>query len=397
MAFNKQIKWQVLLALGLIARLILLFAFPCLSDDIYRFIWDGHLIHNAVHPLSYTPSQIINAVMTADSFLDNLYPLLNSKDYYTIYPPLHQIVFYVATMSSEWPLELSSGLIKAILLACELGTISFSLKLLENMSKKRALVLLYVLNPLVIVEIMGNAHFEAMMVFFIVAMLYFLSKKNYVFSGIMFSSAVATKLLPLLFLPLILVFIYKKKGIMKFVLSSAIVFLILFVPMFYTLDIANFFGSLDLYFQKFEFNAGIYYFLREIGRALTGYNQIAIIGPLMAFSALLIILYLAYKHLRHLKFEELIQFSLISFVSYLLLGTTIHPWYLILPIALSIYQLNLWIWVWSFLVVLSYSHYEGGLNEANYLLISVEYILICLVWVIEKKYPLHQMKRVLYL
>ncbi|HMP29158.1 MAG TPA: hypothetical protein PKD85_06145, partial [Saprospiraceae bacterium] len=39
--------------------LIPLFTLPNLSDDIYRFYWDGVLIKNGISPYSHLPSQLI--------------------------------------------------------------------------------------------------------------------------------------------------------------------------------------------------------------------------------------------------------------------------------------------------------------------------------------------------
>lgn len=37
---------------------------PSLSDDIYRFIWDGRAMLNGIHPFSMTPEQIITSGQT---------------------------------------------------------------------------------------------------------------------------------------------------------------------------------------------------------------------------------------------------------------------------------------------------------------------------------------------
>ena len=52
---DENIKSNHLLMIG--SRLLILFSFPLLSDDIYRFIWDGSLLHHGINPFSLTPSQ----------------------------------------------------------------------------------------------------------------------------------------------------------------------------------------------------------------------------------------------------------------------------------------------------------------------------------------------------
>ena len=69
------------IALGVFVRVILLFFFPKLSDDIYRFCWDGQLLHLGINPFTYLPDDLQHE----NAFLAQLYPSLNSKSYYSIY------------------------------------------------------------------------------------------------------------------------------------------------------------------------------------------------------------------------------------------------------------------------------------------------------------------------
>ena len=45
---------------GISFRLVLFFAYPWLSEDFYRFIWDGFVIGENINPYEYTPSELIN-------------------------------------------------------------------------------------------------------------------------------------------------------------------------------------------------------------------------------------------------------------------------------------------------------------------------------------------------
>ena len=62
-------------------RLMLLFSFPNLSDDIFRFIWDGRMCSLGINPYGYLPSEIVDnhAALGAE-----LYSELNSPNYFTI-------------------------------------------------------------------------------------------------------------------------------------------------------------------------------------------------------------------------------------------------------------------------------------------------------------------------
>ena len=49
-----QLRW--LIGLGILLRIALVFAFPLLSDDVYRFIWDGNLVTAGENPFAQLPA-----------------------------------------------------------------------------------------------------------------------------------------------------------------------------------------------------------------------------------------------------------------------------------------------------------------------------------------------------
>jgi len=72
----------------------------------------------------------------------------------------------------------------------------------------------------------------------------------------------------------------------------------------------------------------------------------------------------------------------LSFCVYLFFSTTVHPWYLVLPLGLSIFGKYRFPFAWAALVVLSYSAYgQSGFKE-NLLLITTEYLWVyaLLIW-----------------
>jgi uncharacterized membrane protein len=272
-----------------------------------------------------------------------------------------------------------------MLLLVELLSLAALFTLLKSLKLNVTNLLIYALNPLVIVEVMTNLHFEAIMVAFFLWTVFFLMIQKYAFSSFMLACSVAAKLLPLMFLPAILMFLFYDKKWRNYLLYFTLFTIILFTPFFITLDIPNFFKSIDLYFQKFEFNASIYYVLRGIGKFITGYNQIVILGPLLGLITLFLILNKVYKS-KIKNILELISVCLFSFTTYLFLTTTVHPWYLIMPIALSVFSPSWYLIAWSFLITLSYSTYSNPDYNQDFYLISIEYLIVFAIMIIEKKY-----------
>ena len=184
----KEDKHYVLLYFGLaiFSRFILVHAPPLLSDDYYRFIWDGLLWHNGINPLLDTPRQLIEQGVIGGDQFDLWFLLMNSKDYHTIYPPLHQLVFYISTGT---PYSIQAGIIMNMLIfLSEIWAIVLLIRLLNHFNKPTYWALIYALNPLIIIELTGNLHFESFMISFLLASFLALAKKRFALSGALMAS-----------------------------------------------------------------------------------------------------------------------------------------------------------------------------------------------------------------
>ena len=115
--------------------------------------------------------------------------------------------------------------------------------------------------------------------------------------------------------------------------------------------------STDLYFRKFEFNASVYFLLREAGLRLTGYNLIAWIGPILA-SAVLLTNLRAAASAQGRDRQDFFKYALLSWTVYLMLATTVHPWYVIPLVFQASGTSCRFPFLWSFTAFFSYVHYD---------------------------------------
>ena len=361
---------QHLIIFSVLIRGIIVFAFPFFSDDIYRFWWDGKLLAQGINPFAETPRYYIDNQLFTDDFSKSVFLKLNSPDYYSVYPPVCQAIFTLSYWLFPKSIYGAAIVIKGFIFLCEIGTISI-LKKLSSPKK----TLLYALNPLIIIELCGNAHFEGAMIFSFVACLYLLfdkeniSTKRFLAAAFLLALSVAAKLLTLIFLPLI----FKKLGIQKgvvFSIAVAVFIAVLFFPFINTTFIVHFGESLNLYFQKFEFNASLYYIVRTIGKAYYGY------APTIQISYLLKIFTLAAVAYFFFKKGDFFQQAFLFFTCYLLFQSTVHPWYLSTLILLSVFVPFRYGILWSGVIMLSYIHYWNNQYQENYWLIALEYCII---------------------
>ncbi len=371
--------------LSVFINLLILFAIPSLSDDFYRFIWDGRLLQAGIHPFAAIPSHYAQHNFQVEGLTQELYTALNSKEYFTIYPPVAQGIFWLATFFSK-SVYGSLLVMKVLIVVSQIVSIMLIQKILQRVKLPSKHVLLYSLNPLVILELTGNLHFEAFVVVFLLASFYYLEKNNLISSAFFFSLAVCTKLLPLLFLPALLFYIGWKKSI-RYYLVVGLACLLLFLPLLNQEIITGLSTSLAYYFKKFEFNASLYYLVREWGYWQYGYNIIQTVGWKLGMISALLIFSLTFYRLviqkksasNHLIF---IDWTIVLLI-YLLFTTTVHPWYIVPLIAFSVFTQLKFPIVWSFFIFLTYAGYTENSFFENYWITALEYTVVITVALIE--------------
>lgn len=379
------------IAAAIIFRLLLLVSIPKLSDDYFRFIWDGRLLAAGINPYLHLPGYFVQQGATiVTGITESLYLQLNSPNYYSVYPPVSQAVYWLAAIVSPDSVPGSVVVMRVVLLLAEIMNILLLLRLLRKMGLPDNHVLLYALNPLVILELTGNLHFEALMLTFILLGLYQLFYHRWFWAGGAFGLAVGVKLLPLLFLPLV----WRRLGHIRFfyfMITLGLTLLICALPLINTEVVSHFWSSLDLYFRKFEFNASIYYLLRWLGIELTGYNQIAVIGPMLSAVTFVAVCWLAIvKNLGSMK--RLIGYIAVCLTIYLLLATTVHPWYITTLVALTAMSHARFAMLWSGMAILSYSAYRTATYSEDTALLILEYTLV-LLWLLVELYLYRQRRQ----
>lgn len=387
--FFSATHFKYLLMAGILFRILLIFSVPNLSDDVYRFIWDGRLAANAINPFSHLPTEIMK-MPAVTGITNELFLHLNSPNYYTVYPPVLQGIFWLA--GKLFPVNIFSAIVflKCLIVLVEAGNIFLLIRLLKQLSLPKQLCLLYVLNPLVIAELTGNVHFEGVMIFFVLLALLFIITNRWQLSAICLGLGIATKLLPVLFLPLVLKKLGWKKGIVYCIISGLITS-ILFATVFDIATLQHLMNSVNLFIRHFEFNASLYYFVRWMGRLITGYNIIAWSGPFLSAAAGILICYLS---LRGTKMPGPVFFNTALFIIsiWFLFATTVHPWYICMPVALAVFTPYRYTVIWSFTAIFSYVAYESHPVKENVWLIGAGYILMIGYgwWELKKKRkPVH--------
>ncbi len=376
--FKEQLDLKLALLAGIFFRFSLLFTYPRLSDDYYRFLWDGRLQQLNINPFGYTPSQLI--ANQYDVFLSQLFPYLNSPDYFSVYPQLLQYIFRLAVELGDQNMLAGVIVLKTVVFVFECGSVLLLVKLLKYYKLSPKLSLIYALNPLVIIELTGNIHFEAVMIFFVLLTAWTLRNLNLAGALAAITLAVQAKLIPLIGIPLLI----RKIGFWRSVVFGAACLLLFYAssPFLWggTDKLLHFFSSLQLYYGKFEFNGSIFSLLRAAGMWILGYNPIYWLSKLMLVCTLS-----ALTFIYRMKLNFLQGFFWLM-VAYLLFSAVVHPWYIAILVALSAFTKYRFALIWTALIPLTYITYSSMPYQQNYWLVTAEYLAVLGWFIYEERF-----------
>ena len=353
-------------------RVLLLFSIPTLSDDFYRFLWDGRLLDLGVNPYLQTPDEFLEQGQLTEADL-MLYRSLNFTQYHTLYPPIPQFTHWLAASFGGSSMVWQVVLLRIPIILAEIVSILLLVRLLPAVGVEARNALIYGLNPLVILELTGNLHHEAYVVLFLLIAISMLVYRRHLLAAVGVGLAVGSKLLPIIFLPFLGFRIGGRKAILFGAVSLATV-AILYVPFMHSEILEGMSQSTSLYFQRFEFNASLYYIVRTVGYWWKGYNIIQTAGPwlgVISGAGRLIFSIFATRG------QVTTATGMLGILMiYLSLSTTVHPWYITPLVMLGCLTRFTFPVAWSYLIFLSYMGYtSSGYSEPS-ILILIEYVLL---------------------
>jgi len=198
-------------------RLSLLFAPPYLSDDIYRYVWDGRVQAAGINPYRYIPADPALAHLRDDQ----IYKRINRRDNaHTMYPPVAEGVWFLTTRVSE-----SVTWMKATMIFFEGIAIWAIAQLLASFNLPRQRILLYAWHPLTVWEFAGSGHLDAIAIAFISLALLARRRNAETATGLALASATLVKLFPAILFPAMY-----KRGRWKMPLILAITTVVAYLP-----------------------------------------------------------------------------------------------------------------------------------------------------------------------
>jgi hypothetical protein len=260
--------------------------------------------------------------------------LVNNPDMASPYLPAAQAVFWLGALIGREPLVLQGLMVLFDLLAA--GVIAALLRLAALPARR---LLLYLWNPLVIVEVAHGAHVDAWMVLLgLLAVWAALARRpgRGWLSPLFLALATLTKPLPVLLAPVL--FWRWRWG--QRLLYPALTLLLLLPAglragwgLSGALDGRGLFGALLIYTSRWKFNSGIFTVLEAL---FGGPESVAattaaklVIGA--ALAGVLLGVFLAARRAKGAR--ATLRLAAVPLMAYVLLTPTFHPWYLLFLLA----------------------------------------------------------------
>ncbi|NIR43812.1 MAG: hypothetical protein GWN99_07630 [Gemmatimonadetes bacterium] len=324
---------------GVLFRAALIGDPPFLSDDYYRYLWDGAVGLQGINPYRYAPIDPRLADLDAA-----LRTSVNHPAVPTIYPPLAQLVFLaVAAAGAGW-----LGL-KTVWLVCDAAIAGILYRLVPS-RHRLASWMIYWWSPLVVVEVAWNAHLDLLGVLPLVISLWLVSSERprSVALGVAIAAAALVKYFAALVLPAAARVGRPARVVAAFLITAVL----LYLP--YAGAGSALFEGLATYARHWRFNESVY-----------GVLAATLPSPWAAKTlATAVVVLIAVQAVRNEWSLERAVFWIVGAV--LLLAPTVHPWYLLWMVPLVAIRFNrAWLYL-SGSVLTAYYGLEPFLERGNW-------------------------------
>ena len=338
----------LVIGVGVVGRLFFL-GFP-VSNDVYRYIWEGYIQNHGFNPYLHAPADPLFTTLREGN-LQTIWESINHKDLSAAYPPLVMLIFRALAVISP-----TSLFFQSVMLIFDLVTMIILLLFVRRLHLPISRLLFYTANPFILVYVVGEAHLDIIQTAFLVGGLYCVHQKMHRRGFLLLGAAVFSKYLAIVALPFVL-----QRANLRHVWYAAFS-LIAMVP--FAADPGALFHSLGIFGTTMHYNDS----LAEVVRFFAGgYSVPLLIGML----TLILLLIFLVEH-QTMRSVYLATGALLIFLP------TLHPWYLLLIAPfLVIYPSRSWFYLLAATIVtlpVMAIEYQTGVFQEIKLLKLIEYL-----------------------
>ncbi len=328
-------KKSIIIFIAIIS-FIFMIILPYLSSDIYYYIGDSWLNSKYGENPYYTTINDLSERGITDEILNNT-GYWKWRSVTSTYGPVWN---FIASILSS----LSFGKITIALFIFKISSLVIHILnsyIFGKLTNSRKYILLYGLNPLVLLETLSNVHNDIYLIFFIlIALYFFIRKKNIILTIIFLALSIATKYSTVLIVPFILIYYFRKYNIGKKLLycilsgiSIITIVILLYLP--YYRDMSVFTNMLEINHRYSQSILALLYCLSKCNHIFIFLTKIKL--PIFALFYISIILHLLVK--KNLSWKYAIKkYNIVMLVFIFLILTTFQKWYILWLLPTIIWQ-----------------------------------------------------------
>jgi hypothetical protein len=362
---SKRVLDRVAIIAALFFGAALLFAPPLLSDDIYRYLWEGRVWLEGFNPYRLAPDDPALAHLR-----DDVWTNINNKPLATIYPPLSQLLFVAA----QW---LGGGIwtLKLVALLAHAGSVA----VVARVSTHARASLTLALNPLLLSEAALNGHFDVSCGAALLVSAWALSRQRFVRAGVAACVAVGLKVVGLVMLP---VLVRRPRLLAATGLGSAL----LLFPLFWWRTPADPVSGAGQFATRWRGNESLFAVVDAVTRRLFDPGSADLVARLLVVALLIALCALIiYRRVPAQSATRALVWGV------LLLSPQVHPWYLGWLLPLEVAAGGSAGLVWSAAVLCAYAPLDQWVTEGVWdmprWLQTLEYSVVALALILDPRRP----------
>jgi hypothetical protein len=356
-------RW--LAALGLLLGAPLVLAPPLLSDDLYRYLWEGRIWLEGFNPYRLAPDDLALSPLR-----DEVWLKINNPTIGSIYPPLSQLLFVLSAWAGG-----QVWIVKLLALAAHLLTAGF----VGRFAKSPEAPLALMLNPLLLAESALNGHFDILCGLALLLTAWALAQQRYLRAGIAVCVAVGLKVVGLALLPL-----FARRP--KVLLGATFASLLLLVPLVVARAPVDPVSGAGQFAIRWRGNESLFAFADWTTRQLMGGAssdlgaRVTVVLAFLLLSALLV-----WRHVPSVAAARFLIWSV------LLLSPQVHPWYLAWLLPLELFAGGTAGLIWSVAVLCAYAPLDLWLSQGVWRMppwVQIfEYSIVALALIFDPRRP----------
>lgn len=330
-----------------ISAFIFIFVLPFMSSDVFYYLGIGRLDSEyGQNPYYTTILQFVDDNGGIGNYIENDTVLIQGyanawANTTVVYGPVWTFLCKIITGISFGNIDFALLIFKLISVVLHI----LNCYLIYKITNKKIFVLIYGLNPFVLLEGIANAHNDLYIITFVLASLYFLLKKKNIWLSILFLAiATSIKYFTILILPFILIYHFRNEKILKR-LAKCIIYGIIFVIfigvtyLIYFNDLTVFDG---IFSQQDKVAKNIYVILNIIDenlKSVQGLSGLVNMAAMFVFIITYFFTFIVNLVKDKIKFREemnIVNYFLLALIFILI--TNFQPWYLMWLVPVMMWQ-----------------------------------------------------------